>query len=100
MPRSVRANASSNVRQPSEQVKGGELDPSHRVLDVVAEDPQEEHVEDYVEPASVHEHGRQQGQVGGRFVDLFRLHDRAAGTLALTHDVLSSYPRLNLDDRQ
>ena len=41
---------------PGQQVEAEEADRPHRVLDVVAEDPEEEHVPDDVQPASVHEH--------------------------------------------
>ena len=39
-----------------QQVEHGKADAPHRVLDVVAEDPQEPHVADQVHPAPVHEH--------------------------------------------
>ena len=59
-----------------------EAHPAESVFDVVAEDPQEEHVEDDVLPASVHEHGgegifvprdvRLQGESDARSDDLAR----------------------------
>src|SRR3972149_251069 len=40
-----------------DQVEDDEPDSAEDVLDVVAEDPEEPHVPDQVEPAAVHEHG-------------------------------------------
>src|SRR5439155_6271494 len=42
--------------QPADQVPEQEADSSEGVLDVVPEDPEEEHVPADVQPASVHEH--------------------------------------------
>ncbi len=47
-------------RHPADEVEEDEPRPRHRVLDVVAEDPQVPHVEDQVQPAAVHEHRREQ----------------------------------------
>ena len=53
-------------REPAEQVEDEELDRAHRVLDVVAEDPQEQHVAAEVQQPAVHEHRgeRSSGTVG------------------------------------
>ena len=32
---------------------------SHRILDIIAEDPHEPHIADQVQPAAMHEHGGQ-----------------------------------------
>src|SRR5206468_1951635 len=42
----------------AEQVEGDEAGPPEPILDVVAEDPQVEHVADQVDPAAVQEHAR------------------------------------------
>src|SRR5205807_7210352 len=43
-------------REPADDVPEQEANLAERVLDVVAEDPEEEHVPDDVHPAAVHEH--------------------------------------------
>src|SRR5688572_23315567 len=45
----------------SEDVEDDEPRPPERVLDVVPEDPEEEHVPQQVEPVRVQEHGREEG---------------------------------------
>jgi hypothetical protein len=42
-------------REPAHQIEEEKAEPSHPVLDVVAEDPQEPHVRDEVKPAPVQE---------------------------------------------
>src|SRR5215217_3915579 len=49
----------------AEQVEGDELDAPHGVLDVVAEDPQEQHIAPEVQQAAVHEHRREQREDRG-----------------------------------
>ena len=49
-----RENSAGHVEQ-------DEPDVSHHVFDVVAEDPQVQHVADQVHPATVEEHARDQG---------------------------------------
>src|SRR5437588_697475 len=51
-------------RQPADQVEHDEPDRAHRVFDVVAEDPQKEHVAGDVEDRAVHEHGGEHGLPG------------------------------------
>ena len=48
-------------RHAADDVEDDEPRPRHGVLDVVAEDPQVPHVEEQVQPAAVHEQGREQG---------------------------------------
>ncbi len=45
-------------RNAAQDVENYEAHRPHRVLDIVAEDPQEPHIADNVEPSTVHEHGR------------------------------------------
>ena len=53
----------------AEQIEDQELHVPEAVLDVVAEDPQVEHVAAEVQPAAVHEHGAENGRdVGSRIV--------------------------------
>ena len=49
-------------RQSADQVEDEEPEAAHGVLDVVAEDPEEQHVEDDVQPAAVHEHAGKRRQ--------------------------------------
>ena len=49
-------------REAAEEVEEEEADLAERVLDVVAEDPEEEHVAEQVHPAAVQEHRRERGQ--------------------------------------
>ena len=46
----------------AEQIEDQELHVPEAVLDVVAEDPQVEHVAAEVQPAAVHEHGAENGR--------------------------------------
>ena len=46
----------------AEEIEGEEAKVSQRILDVVPEDPKEQHVADDVEPAAVHEHGGDGGE--------------------------------------
>ena len=46
-------------RKAAEEVEDEVAEPAERVLDVVAEDPEEEHVAEQVRPAAVHEHRRE-----------------------------------------
>src|SRR4029450_9720056 len=55
--------------QPGQHVEEDEQGPAEGVLDVVAEDPEEQHVAGDVEEPSVHEHRGEQGLPPGRFVD-------------------------------
>ena len=48
-------------RDPAHQIEDQELDRPELVLDVVAEDPQIEHVAAEMQPAAVHEHGGEDG---------------------------------------
>ena len=52
----------SAAAQAAEQIEHHEAHVAHRVLDVVAEHPEEPHVADQVEPAAVHEHRGDQGE--------------------------------------
>ena len=56
----------------ADQIEDEEADVPHRVLDVVAEDPQEQHVAAEVQPAAVQEHRGDQGQLGGHDRELRR----------------------------
>ena len=53
---------SASAATPAEQVEEHELHRAHGVLDVVAEDPQEQHVAAEVQQAAVHEHGGEDRQ--------------------------------------
>ena len=56
-------------RDAAEQIEDQELHVPEAVLDVVAEDPQVQHVAAEVQPAAVHEHGGENGRdVGPRMV--------------------------------
>ena len=48
----------------AQQVEEYELDPAQPVLDIVAEDPQEQHVAQQVQPGTVHEQREQQAERG------------------------------------
>src|SRR5438094_7802328 len=52
--------------EPGGEVPEQEPDPAERILDVVAEDPEEEHVAEDVEPACVHEHRRERALPPGQ----------------------------------
>src|SRR5205823_13214612 len=54
--------------QPAREVPDEETSAAERVLDVVAEDPEEQHVPEDVEPAAVHEHARERAVVPGKRV--------------------------------
>ena len=66
-------------REPAEEVEDDEAHAAERVLDVVPEDPEEQHVAEQVEPVGVHEHGRERGDRPGladlpaRVLDLARV---------------------------
>ena len=60
---------------PGDEVEDEEQPVADAVLDVVAEDPQEEHVAGEVEPAAVHEHAPEQGQLDRRRPGLLRNRD-------------------------
>ena len=52
---------------PAEQIKSEELHVAEAVLDIVAEDPQKQHVAEEMQPAAMHEHGGENGDdVPGR----------------------------------
>jgi hypothetical protein len=44
-----------------QEIEDQEVDVAELVLDIVAEDPQEQHVAEEMKPASVHEHGGEDG---------------------------------------
>jgi len=56
----------------------------HAVLDVVAKDPEKEHVEGEVDKAAVHEHGGEAGEQNG---------DDAVGLPGLRADEVGRYER-------
>ena len=64
MPDRVESHLERGGREAAEQIEDDEAHVPHRVLDVVAEDPQEPHVADQVHPAAVHEHRRDDGVPG------------------------------------
>ena len=76
--------------QAAGEVPEQEANLAERVLDVVAEDPQEEHVEADVRPAGVHEHRREDAPVP-RDLRLERVADAGAvelaGVVAVVDDV-------------
>src|SRR5262249_20782396 len=52
----------------AEQVEQDKTPLAQHVLDIVAEDPQVEHVPTDMEPVGVQEHGREDGQPGGLYL--------------------------------
>ena len=63
------------AQTPPEQIKGEVAPVPHRVLDVVAEDPEKEHVPEQVAPARVHEHAGEHGlEAENRIVEEVRRH--------------------------
>src|SRR5207237_6664574 len=76
----VEANLHQAGRHAAEEIEDQILDVPEGVLDVVAEDPEVEHVAAEVQPAGVQEHRGQQGDVDGQ-PDL-RVGVDAAGDLA------------------
>ena len=58
----VRNGLRQRRRDSAYDVEQGEATVPHGVLDVVAEDPEIEHVADQVHPAAVQEHGREHRQ--------------------------------------
>ena len=52
-------------RQAAQEVEGDEPQAAHGVLDVVAEDPEEEHVAAQVDDPAVHEHRAEERHGGG-----------------------------------
>jgi hypothetical protein len=93
--------------EPAEQVEDQELDRPHRVLDVVAEDPQEQHVAAEVQQAAVHEHRGEDGHPGRRrrgraALDrdlLARVRD-LVGDLRVVVEIAGEVLRVGLAERQ
>jgi hypothetical protein len=78
--------------QAAQDVEHDELDRSHGVLDVVAEDPQEQHVAPEVQQASVHEHRREQRQPRRGVGSATR---RVADLIARVRDLVGDRPVLD-----
>ena len=75
---SVTAVCSAGRDDPGGEVPEQEPDPAERVLDVVPEDPEEEHVPAEVEPAPVHEHRGEDALEPGEVVHLGGRRDARA----------------------
>ncbi len=69
----------------AEQIEDDELDLAHTVFDVVAEDPEEEHVAGQVQEPAVHEHRRERGDEHRRLA----VHLAACDPLALGDALLA-----------
>ena len=67
----------------AEQIEQQEAGVPQAILDVVAEDPEVEHVPDEVQPAAVQEHRRQHSQPSelGRY-DAVQIHERLERSIA------------------
>src|SRR5690242_4632360 len=74
------------------EVPEEEADPAERILNVVAEDPEEEHVSADVKPARVHEHRREDavvpGEVIGRHEAWIARAGKRAGVVAVMQHLL------------
>ena len=77
--RGRRDDVGERREDPADEIEGEVPQVPERVLDVVSEDPEIEHVSGDVGDAAVHEHGDQEGQVDGQRSGLQpRLHEGLA----------------------
>ena len=74
---------------PAQKIEKGESPAGHRVLDVVAEDPEEQHVAGDVQEAAVHEHRAEEREPGVGLAARLTAHSRLAlaGHRAAGHEV-------------
>ncbi|KKX90117.1 hypothetical protein UF38_00120, partial [Vibrio parahaemolyticus] len=63
-----------SAEQAADQIEGEEADMAHGVLDIVGEDPKEQHVADEMHPAAMHEHVGEPGGPGGHHLKVGRQH--------------------------